>query len=478
MALKELKKLILYGYLSEARQLIEQISDINDILDEEDNDEDNELPLLIFCTLINNENSAYNLCIGLIEKGYNVNITDVNGLCALNYAIIFDRVKLVELFLNTFDFNFNRLYDRHGNSVLHYVFARNNDHIVSLFTNMYKRYYSWNDKFLSSIKNCDGLSVLDLYNYYIDALKLGDNGEITNRNSTKLFKSKSAINGRRPLTAILNKERTNSNDDCNHATFSSYNQNFYRNSNPIFIAKHIKQLYDSKLTMKTVGLIDKNGSNKLLFQQDQFNISSTINKHFHHCNSNRVFQMNHLYKLKKFNRIKSSINIPLQASYQKRDLSDIHISNNNVKENYFFKENLKKTPLSKSKDAFNLISINDEQNKNISWKNNVTTLLADYAVLSTSSYRNPFVLNRALVSSAETTSAITNDSVISTNRPLKFGDETLSSVNTARSGGVNVANLLHNDAKLKIHSNDTDKSKNGFIKSTLSTSGNLKSKNQ
>jgi hypothetical protein len=428
MVLKELKKFIQYGFLAEARQLIDQ-ADINDISYEEINDSIHELPLLIYCTLINNENSAYNLCISLIEKGYNVNLTDINGLCALNYAIIFDRAKLVELFLNTFDFDFFRLHDRYGNSILHYVFAKNNDIIISLFTNMYKKYYSWNEKFLSSVKNCDGLSVLDLYNYYIDALKLCDA-----ENSKKTVSLKSRND--RSLTAVGNK-RQPVNDESNQTSFSSFNKNFFRSSNPIFIIKNIKQMYNSKLTMKTIALLDKNGSNKSLMNQlknANHNTDDSINDNF---NNNKGFQMNHLYKLKEFNRIKSSINIPLQTNRHKTGSETFSLTSTLKTDLSKESEYLRRGPLLKRKGIYNCLSANPAIRKYDNWKHDVTTLLGDYAALTTPSYRNSFIPNRNLTNSIETTVTIYNDSIAnSTIKPVKSTDETISSVNTARSGVI------------------------------------------
>ena len=444
MVLKELKKLIQYGFLAEARQLIDQ-ADMNDILYEEINDSVHELPLLIYCTLINNENSAYNLCISLIEKGYNVNLTDINGLCALNYAIIFDRAKLVELFLNTFDFNLNRLHDRYGNSILHYVFAKNNDNIISLFTNMYKKYYSWNEKFLSNIKNCDSLSVLDLYNYYIDALKLCD---VESSNKINSFKSRND----RSLTAVGNKRQAVNADESNQTSFSSFNKNFFRSSNPIFIIKNIKQMYNSKLTMKTIALLDKNGSNKSLFNQlknSNYNKDKSINDNF---NNNKGFQMNHLYKIKEFNRIKSSINIPLQTNCRKdsEKESEVLSLTNTVKSDISKESEYPKIGLLlKRKGIYNCLSANAAIKKNDNWKQSVTKLLGDYAALTTPSYRNSFIINRNLTSSIETTVNINNDSIYnSTIKPVKSTDESISSIpgsNTARSGvisGINLKNSL------------------------------------
>ena len=447
MALKTLKKCIQYGFLTDARQIIENV-DINDILyDELNNTDDDTLPLLILCTLINNENTAYNLCVDLIEKGYKVNLKDINGLCALNYAIIFDRSKLCELFLKSFDFNLNLIHDCYKNSLLHYVFAKNNDHIINLFTTIYKKYYSWNDKILSNMKNCHGLSVMDLYNYYIDKLKISDNAEISKRKAImrsntisdeKYFKLKQNISQNRLLTASNNK-RSFFRGDTISDSFGYTDECFFRNSNPIFIIKHLNQMYNSKLTIKTIALIDKNCFNSSLFVQDNDSYNN---------NNNKGFQMNMLYKIKKLNRIKSSINIPLKTSRATCE-KNVFEQNKELINNY---QELKKL-----------------KSQNYCWKNDVSELLSDYATLTTLSYRNSAAPIRNLTSLIEIPTIINNESTIK-----KINDETNSSMNTARSNIVS----NQNEGKQKNQSNETEKTKNGFIKSSNVLLSAIKLKNQ
>ena len=145
MELEKVKKLICHGLISEARQLIEQYTIgtfNNDFFVQKDTNEGN-LPLMTICVLINKESTAYNLCASLIEKGYKVNSMDNNGLCALNYAIIFEREMLVDLFLKTYDFNLDKLNDCYKNSLLHYVYAVNNKSIIFSVLTVYKKYYNW-----------------------------------------------------------------------------------------------------------------------------------------------------------------------------------------------------------------------------------------------------------------------------------------------------------------------------------------------
>jgi hypothetical protein len=417
MTLRSIKKCIQYGFLTEARQLIEQ-ADIIDISRDETNEKtnkhENTLPLLITCSLINNENSAYNLCVSLIEKGYDVNFTDINGLCALNYAIIFERVKLVELFLKTFDFNLESLHDCYNNSLLHYVFATNNNDIICLFTNIYKKYYNWDSKLLSNIKNCDNLSVVDLYNNYNDKPKVKNRS--LSFNDRLLTSSNCSILQNRSLTAF-NKKR---HDDDAGTIFSS-NENFFRNSNPIFIIKNIKQMYNSKLTMKTIAIIDKNCSNNF-FQNE---------------NLNKGFQSNMLYKIKVLNRIKSSITTPLQPNCNKRKSNEIN------KNNQFFQLLLSKNNVKKS-DSFSCLAVKSEI-KNECWKNDISMILDDYAVLNTPSYRNGFSFNKNNTMLLETISNISNDLLV-TNRQTKLSDEMNSSFNTARSSIINP-----NEIKQKVN---------------------------
>lgn len=179
MSLDLIKKYIQHGLFNEARRLIEIESDINFLMQEENVSDTAEtqsvsgscdetkrfekVPLLIILSLIKDEESACNLSRLLLEKGYHLDISDRNGLSAMNYAIALNRFSLVDLYLNLFNVELDAHRDCYRNSYLHYAFAVNNLQIIKKFFEVYSKFYDWNVETFQSTKNCDGLSVQDLY---------------------------------------------------------------------------------------------------------------------------------------------------------------------------------------------------------------------------------------------------------------------------------------------------------------------------
>jgi len=342
MILKLIKRHLKYGLFYEARCLIEQQRDAMGLLNEEyDSDpNENDLPLLIMSTLINDENSAFNLCSLLIEKGYNVNFCDVNGLCALNYAIIFERVKLVKLFLNTFDFNLDSSFDCYNNCLLHYVYAIDNTDITKMFTKIFKKYYETDLNLLKKYQNRDGLSAYDLYQY-AKMKKLISQSSMMNQSlngcqsqvtfaSAQIRSSQISTPIHRPYTtATLSRSvgdliTTPQNFDehsKNPKTFPLIqSDHFFLNSNPIFIANRIKQLYNSKLTIKNLVVFDRNRvssskynvkPNKQIFADITMK-DNNITKSSTSLNASHEFQPDVLYKLKALNRSKTFISTSSQ----------------------------------------------------------------------------------------------------------------------------------------------------------------------
>lgn len=425
MILKRIKKYIEFGYLAEARLLIDQQFDADAILKEELNEQSGEksLPLLIMCTLISNEDTAFNFCDVLVEKGYKINLTDANGLCALNYAIIFEKLKLVELYLKTFNFNLTNFYDCYNNSLLHYVYAINNLNITELFINVYKKYYQWSFEFLSNIKNCDDLSVLDLYNYSNlinnynnckQSLKLNQVHRTKSINRKNSF-SNYPLDLKRPFTAISTKNDDNiyRNSFLKHIPTSK----FYKNSNPLFIAKQIKRFYDSKLNLKVFGVIDKNkdyflNANKdstFTYDKDYLEFKYRKKKFI----NVKALQTNMLFKIKLLNRAKSCIKVPLLVSstqeeepvIAKPELSNQIVNNNKNDENknIFLHEQNKLNDGNKSiKPLKNSLNYDN-------WKYNIDELLYNYATIHTPSFRKGVNQNaNNIIPSQESTTVETN----------------------------------------------------------------------
>ena len=84
MSLDIIKNKVKCGQFEEARKLIEAES-TSRLMSESRQSLD--FPLLVMLSLIKNEDAAINLSRLLLEKGYSLNLSDRNGLCALNYAI-------------------------------------------------------------------------------------------------------------------------------------------------------------------------------------------------------------------------------------------------------------------------------------------------------------------------------------------------------------------------------------------------------
>lgn len=74
---------------------------------------------IMFCSLIEDDLWSYSIAQNLIEKGASLRLRDSHGMNALQYACIFQRKKLVDLFLNAIgDFNLLST-DNMGNTAMH-----------------------------------------------------------------------------------------------------------------------------------------------------------------------------------------------------------------------------------------------------------------------------------------------------------------------------------------------------------------------
>ncbi len=129
MVLDLIRKYIQHGLFNEARHLIEIESDVSFLMQDDETDtslndaEGPKLPLLIILSLIKDEENAVNLSRLLLEKGYRLDISDKNGLSAMNYAVALNKLNLVTLYLNLFNIELDEHRDCYKNSFLHYAFA-------------------------------------------------------------------------------------------------------------------------------------------------------------------------------------------------------------------------------------------------------------------------------------------------------------------------------------------------------------------
>lgn len=210
MSLEIIKNKVKCGLFEEARKLIELESTAK-LMNETKQSLSTDFPLLVMLSLVKNEDAAINLSRLLLEKGYSLNLSDRNGLCALNYALVLKRLRLLSLYLESFNFDLNTHHDIFENSFLHYLFAINDKDITKKFASVYSKYYEWDPAKFSKLMNCDGISVQDLVDYY----------------------------------RILDKQtyRQTLNDN-------QYKVFFQLDSNPITICKFINKMFYTKSTFK------------------------------------------------------------------------------------------------------------------------------------------------------------------------------------------------------------------------------------
>ena len=211
MSLEIIKNKIKCGQYEDARKLIEAET-TSKLMNESRTNLNHDFPLLVMLSLIKNEDAAINLSRLLLEKGYSLNMSDRNGLCALNYAIALKRIRLLTVYLDSFNFDLNRHHDIFENSFLHYVYALNDKEITKKFSHVYSKYYEWDPSKFSNIANCDGISVQDLVDYF--------------KNTE-------------------HKTRRQSQADNQYSFF------FKLDSNPIVICKFINKIFYSRSTFKS-----------------------------------------------------------------------------------------------------------------------------------------------------------------------------------------------------------------------------------
>ena len=75
----------------------------------------------------------------LLEKGAKPHLRDAKGRNAMHYAVLYENIPLVEVYMSALDFNINEV-DRNGNNVLHYSVACGNTTLTKKLMDAYKRY--------------------------------------------------------------------------------------------------------------------------------------------------------------------------------------------------------------------------------------------------------------------------------------------------------------------------------------------------
>lgn len=135
------------GYFQQVRFLVEHGCDL-DQRDEE------KRTTLMLCAFVEPEAWGVGICRLLIENGATLFLKDRHGLNAFHYAVIYERVELVRVYLKAIDFNLNE-GDKQGNTALHYAVRSGNALITQDIVKMYIKYEIRLDKM-----NNDGFTPL------------------------------------------------------------------------------------------------------------------------------------------------------------------------------------------------------------------------------------------------------------------------------------------------------------------------------
>lgn len=369
MSLALIKTYIKSGSYREARKLIDNEENVFYLMDDDHLGEEDKTPLLVMLSLLKDEDNAVILSRLLLEKGYFLDKCDKNGLCALNYAIALNRQKLLNLFLTSFNFELDSHRDCYKNTILHYVFAVNNKQMINKFAEIYSKYYEWDINKFKFIKNRDGLSVKDLYDFKLTKQYI----KVKSLTSGKNYRIMSSY---RPFRAG---ERIRTTDASKQVQLLCLPKSFYLESNPIHICKFINQVfYNSDTTTMNSDLkfIENNIKNLNLNVLSHNNFVS---------NASREFKLNILHQIKTINKQKPIISSTL-PTYRNTSASDMEAKTTNIV--IYNNDGYVPNKYMYSQNRYNERSSNlPNLNSNSTWKTDLNKIFVDYAVTTTPSYR-------------------------------------------------------------------------------------------
>jgi ankyrin repeat protein len=112
---------------------------------------------LMYCCFIDRDGWAQNIATMLLQYGAKIEDQDRRGLNALHYAIITERLILIQRYLASFECDLNRTRDIHGNTFLHYACSTGNVDVVRLILSAVNRY-----SFDLNVKNNAGSTAYDI----------------------------------------------------------------------------------------------------------------------------------------------------------------------------------------------------------------------------------------------------------------------------------------------------------------------------
>jgi hypothetical protein len=435
MSLDLIKKYIKCGLYQEARKLIEKEPNISNLMadvgggggggngsttaksngksasDYEDAKVFERVPLLVMLSVVKDEDVAINLSRLLLERGYALNLRDKNGLCAMNYAIALKRFRLLNVYLETFNFELNKFKDCYKNTFLHYAYAINDFNIVELFSKVYSKYYEWDPNSFKFIANCDGLTVQDLYDYMIFLnKKVIDKQMRRAKTSYKDFYIRKKSN-----------ESTNTENNTSKNQFI-YPESFKFESNPILICKFINHVFHSSSALKSELIVLLNTPNEfeIIINKKKSDINTSSNnsspnnspgivrrpvKTAGWATSNREFKMNILNQIKCINKsnikpskLNSSNNPLKKTELISRSLTSLTSSEKNkhlpriIESRYKnFYKNIASTSNKLDFGPFmsckSYISSDFTNNGGETWRGEFKSIFNVYSLVSSASYR-------------------------------------------------------------------------------------------
>jgi hypothetical protein len=278
------------GYFNLVRSLLKSGSEPNHV---ELKDDLQMRSPLILSTFIKDEKWSFNVAQNLLEYGASLKITDVNRLNGLHYCCAFGNEKLLNLFLNSLDFDITNSLDMNGNSCMHYALRSHSLSCVQLLLENYYTNLKDPDLILKKInqKNIFGLKLSDLEEE-IDEIKRSNSFYFTNKiysGNNKLSECKNAVLDFLTFlsTKFYNsKEKTPNNlakNDTNYSFFQTQlsQSNFLQvNTNGFEVSQEFNSdtLVDSSY-QKTLNLDSERTGSKLSrkFLENKSNLS-----HFNH----------------------------------------------------------------------------------------------------------------------------------------------------------------------------------------------------